>query len=78
MKVPVEQKPDHFTYRVSWSKDGGEHVATCAELPSLSHLAADPADALQGFRDLVRDVVADMSANGERVPVPRYTRCPKG
>ncbi len=61
---------DHFTYRVSWSEEDGEHVGTCAEFPSLSHLDADPEAALRGIRALVDDVVAEMRASGERVPEP--------
>jgi len=61
---------DHFTYRVSWSEEDREYVGTCAEFPSLSHLDAAPEAALRGIRALVDDVVADMRANGERVPVP--------
>ena len=60
----------HYTYRVSWSAEDREHVATCVEFPSLSHLAADPEEALRGIRALVRDVVSDLRANGEEVPVP--------
>ena len=33
---------DHFTYRVTWSPEDGEHVGLCAEFPSLSWLAATP------------------------------------
>ena len=62
---------EHFTYRVSWSAEDGEHVGTCVEFPSLSHLASDPVQALEGVRKLVADVVADMRANNEQVPVPR-------
>jgi predicted HicB family RNase H-like nuclease len=62
---------EHFTYRVSWSAEDGEHVGTCLEFPSLSHLADDPAAALAGVRALVADVIADMQANNEPVPVPR-------
>jgi hypothetical protein len=29
----------HYTYRVTWSEDDGEHVALCAEFPGLSFLA---------------------------------------
>ena len=61
---------DHFTYRVSWAEEDGEHVGTCAEFPSLSHLDPDPQQALRGIRALVTDVVADMRANGEPVPEP--------
>jgi predicted HicB family RNase H-like nuclease len=59
---------DHYTYRISWSQDDGEHVATCAEFPSLSWLASDEIAALRGIKDMVRDVVEDMRANNEPVP----------
>jgi predicted RNase H-like HicB family nuclease len=61
---------EHFTYRVSWSEEDGEHVGTCLEFPSLSHLGNDPEEALRGVRKLVADVVADMQANDEPVPQP--------
>jgi len=63
---------DHkqYTYRVIWSEDDGEFVALCAEFPSLSFLAPQQSAALEGLVDLVRDVVADMAANGETVPAP--------
>jgi predicted HicB family RNase H-like nuclease len=61
---------DHYTYRVSWSGEDGEHVATCLEFPSLSHLAGDPAAALDGVRKLVADVVDDLRASNEPVPQP--------
>lgn len=61
---------DRYTYRVSWSQEDGEFVATCAEFPSLSHLAPDRIAALQGIGALVEDVVADLHASGEPVPEP--------
>jgi len=60
---------DHYTYRVTWSPEDGEHVGRCAEFPSLSWLAPTPEQALSGIRQLVADVVADMQANAETVPV---------
>jgi predicted HicB family RNase H-like nuclease len=59
---------DHYTYRVTWSAEDGEHVGLCAEFPSLSHLATTPEEALHGIRALVADVVADLEASGENVP----------
>ena len=38
---------DHFTYRVTWSAEDGEHVGLCAEFPSLSWLAKTPEAALK-------------------------------
>jgi predicted HicB family RNase H-like nuclease len=61
---------DHYTYRVTWSAEDGEFVATCAEFPSLSHLAPTRAEALAGIERLVADVVDGMLAGGETPPVP--------
>ena len=58
----------HYTYRVSWSSEDGEYVATVGEFPSLSWLHADQGEALQGLVDLVDEVVADMEAAGEQIP----------
>jgi len=60
----------HYTYRVTWSTEDGEHVATCAEFPSLSWLANTPEAALKGMQKVVADVVADLQAGGEAVPQP--------
>lgn len=65
---------DWYTYRVSWSQEDAEFVATCAEFQSLSHLAPDPIEALVGIRALVQDVVADLRARGEPVPEPLAVR----
>ncbi len=65
---------DHYTYRVTWSEEDGEYVGLCAEFPSLSHLAATRGEALEGVSALVRDVVADLAANGEPVPEPLAER----
>jgi predicted HicB family RNase H-like nuclease len=61
---------DHYTYRVTWSPEDGEHVGLCAEFPSLSWLAATPEAALKGIRKVVAEVIEDMQAAGEEVPRP--------
>lgn len=61
---------DHYTYRVTWLPEDGEHVGLCAEFPSLSWLAPTPEEALTGIRQVVAEVVADMQAGGEAIPVP--------
>jgi predicted HicB family RNase H-like nuclease len=60
----------HYTFRVTWSEEDQEHVALCAEFPSLSYLAATPDKALKGILETVKDVVEDMEENGEAVPEP--------
>ena len=56
---------DHYTYRITWSPEDGEHLGLCAEFPSLSWLASTPSDALSGIQELVSSVLADMQVNGE-------------
>jgi predicted HicB family RNase H-like nuclease len=61
---------DHYTYRVTWSAEDGEHVGLCAEFPSLSWLADTPESALAGIRSTVAEVVEDMRSQGEDIPMP--------
>ncbi|MFS0883644.1 type II toxin-antitoxin system HicB family antitoxin [Aeromicrobium sp. 179-A 4D2 NHS] len=60
----------HYTYRVTWSAEDDEYVATCLEFPSLSWLAESRSDAIDGLEALVADIVQDMQENGETVPQP--------
>lgn len=64
----------HYTYRVAWSAEDGEYVATCLEFPSLSWLAESRGDAIDGLEQLVVDVVGDLRSNGEKVPEPLSER----
>lgn len=68
----------HYTYRVTWSSEDEEFVATCAELPSLSWLDASLEEALRGLRRLVSETVADLESTGEPVPVPLSERSYSG
>ena len=69
---------DHYTYRITWSAEDGEHVGLCAEFPSLSWLAATPAEALAGIQKLVGEVLADMKTTGESPPEPLAKRAYSG
>jgi predicted HicB family RNase H-like nuclease len=60
----------HYTYRVTWSAEDGEFVATCLEFPSLSWLAESRNAAIDGLEHLVAQVVADMGKTGEQIPEP--------
>lgn len=64
----------HYSFRVNWSPDDAEFVASCVEFPSLSWLAGTPEDALTGLRVVVDDVIADLRANNEPIPEPLSTR----
>lgn len=70
--------PDHYTYRITWSPEDGEHVGLCAEFPSLSWLDRTPEGALAGIRRVVAEVVRDMAGNGERIPEPIADRACSG
>lgn len=61
---------DHYTYRLPWSAEDNEHVATCAEFPSLSWLDEDGIEALRGIKSLVREAFEDLRASGEPLPEP--------
>ena len=64
----------HYTYRVTWAPEDNEHPGLFAKFPSLSWLAKTPEAALKGIGKVVADVVADMQANSEPVPVPMAER----
>ncbi|GAA0381595.1 hypothetical protein GCM10009541_25170 [Micromonospora gifhornensis] len=68
----------HYTYRVTWSAEDREFVATVAELPSLSWLAPSQVEALQGLQELLREVIEDMQEQGEQVPLPFAERSYSG
>lgn len=61
---------DHYTYRLTWSREDAEHVGLCAEFPSLSWLAPTQEAALSGIRQLVTDTVDDLRKNDEAIPEP--------
>jgi len=64
---------DKYTYRVTWSEEDGEFIGLCAEFPSLSWLAASPAEALTGIRVVVEESIEDMISNDEKIPLPIAT-----
>ncbi|MDQ1305819.1 MAG: hypothetical protein QG671_1651 [Actinomycetota bacterium] len=77
MAVP-DFEVTHYTYRVTWSAEDGEFVATCLEFPSLSWLAETQEAALAGLRDLVAEVIDDLRGNNESVPQPLSSRAYSG
>lgn len=66
---------NRYAYRVVWSPEDGEYVATALEWGSgLSWLDEDPTAALAGLRDLIRESIADLIADGKPVPAPLAER----
>ena len=70
----MEYNAKQYAYRVRWSFEDEEYLATVAEFPSLSWLELDMQAALSGLVALVEEVVADMLAKGETVPEPLSAR----
>lgn len=63
-------KIDQYTYRVSWSEEDQEYIASCTEFRSVSWLDATPEAALAGVRKVVFECVEDMKDAGEALPDP--------
>lgn len=78
MAASTHPEVSHYTYRVAWSAEDEEFVATCLEFPSLSWLAASQIEALQGLEGLLRDVIADLEKSGEVIPAPLSERSYSG
>ncbi|MFG2099478.1 type II toxin-antitoxin system HicB family antitoxin [Micromonospora echinaurantiaca] len=78
MQTDPHSDVSHYTYRVTWSAQDDEFLATCAEFPSLSWLASSQIEALQGLQDMLREVIADMEEQGEQVPQPFAERSYSG
>ena len=69
---------EKYTYRVTWSEADKEYIGQCAEFPSWSWLADSQLSALTGIINVVKDVLADMQAEGEEIPVPLSERAFSG
>jgi len=63
-----------YSFRVTWSAEDDEFVATCVEFPSLSWLERPLGWALLVYPPLGGGGAADLLASGEAVPEPLSTR----
>jgi predicted HicB family RNase H-like nuclease len=78
MQTQTRVDVSHYSYRVTWSAEDGEFVATCLEFPSLSWLAPTQIEALEGLEAVVSDVLTDMAERREKIPVPFSERTNSG
>jgi predicted HicB family RNase H-like nuclease len=65
---------DRYTYRIIWSTEDEEHVATCAEWPYLSCLDKNRQAALEGVFELVVSEIEQRQQTGEEIPEPLSLR----
>ena len=61
-----------YTYKVFWSKEDQEYVATCLEFPSLCWLSDTPLIALLGLIELVDECLLDIKQSCEFIPTPNF------
>lgn len=61
---------ERYTYRLAWSAQDAEFIATVVEFPSLSWIARTRAGALRGLTSMVEGILQDMREGGEEVPAP--------
>lgn len=78
MQTVARPDASHYTYRVTWSAEDREFVATCVEFPSLSWLASSQLKALTGLAELIAETFADMEDQAEEIPQPLSERSYSG
>ena len=61
----------HYSYRIFWSKEDGEYVAECDEIPGLSGLGSSEAQAIKELKVAIGVWLDHLIANGESLPTPR-------
>jgi len=61
---------ERYTYRLAWSAQDAEFIATVVEFPSLSWIARTRAGALRGLTSMVEGILQDMREGGEEIPAP--------
>jgi len=59
-----------YGYRAFWSAEDDAWVGLCDGFSLVSHLAPTEAEALDGIRSIVTDIVADLRSDGEPLPRP--------
>lgn len=62
----------NYSFSVLWSDEDGEYVATSAEFPGLSGLAATPEEAIAELKDAIEVAVQAYLEDGEPVPSARH------
>ena len=62
---------NEYSHSAVWSVEDDAWVATVKEFPSLSWIDITKIEASQGLIVLVDNVVGDLRANGEPVPLPQ-------
>ena len=67
-----------YSYRIQWSDEKNQYVATVAEFPSLSWLANNELEALRGIHMVVDEALSALSEDGDQPPKPFADRIYSG
>ncbi|OBK48812.1 type II toxin-antitoxin system HicB family antitoxin [Mycobacterium sp. 1081908.1] len=65
---------NHYTYRVQWSREYGEYIGVCVELPYLRREAPTAEQAVAAIEQATREHVDAMRTCGEAAPTPLSER----
>ena len=63
-------KESDYSYRISFSKEDDEFVATVLEFPLLSYLDKTQTGALEGINEVVRKAMEIYAEDGQELPEP--------
>jgi predicted RNase H-like HicB family nuclease len=59
------------SYKIFWSKEDGEFVAECREIPGLSGLGISKVEAIKELKIAMGVWLGHLEASGSPVPAPR-------
>jgi len=65
------RKVPHYSYRVFWSKEDGEYVAECGEIPGLSGLGPSEAEAIKELKVAIGVWLDHLKSVGSALPTPQ-------
>lgn len=65
---------NHYAYRVRWSEENDDFIASCAELPGVTFTSESQLEAFVGIRTAVAEEVERRRAANEEVPEPLAER----
>lgn len=77
LDAPAEQQPEklvaeNYTFRLAWSEEDDEYIATCEEFPYLSDVNPNPRLALAAIIELIDNVIEELYLEGLEPPEPKH------
>ncbi len=63
-----------YAYRIEWSEEANENIATCLEFPLLRATGESPEAALKGIKELVKGTVEWIIEKNQKLPKEFYSK----